>query len=185
MAGKWFIFLNGVISGPYEESLVKDLIINGALTIADKISREEEFSWQNINCFEEFADLFDEERPAGDDGKDTFVKDFVRQAVAGEFPDAGEQRFDSGVVRLSCPHCGQHYKVDFTLCRGQVIACQECGKNFVLNLQSEVIKAAALYVPEEEPGEITIKDLGLPAPETLSGEMICPHCGKSFPADRQ
>ena len=73
--------------------------------------------------------------------------------------------------------------VEYSLCSGQTISCQECGDRFVLNLTADVVEAAKCAVEKTEPEPV----VNMPLPEETDfsedipdGNIVCPHCWKTF-----
>lgn len=158
---RWFTFIDGVISGPFGKEEVRHLATLKTSSGAVKISKEGEFVWKTISEFPEFnsgiqvvpaASEIPVLRPPAPEKK--------------EYPDAVEQIWINDRVKLSCPHCYQHYTVEFHLCQGQTITCQECGDKFMLNLLPEIIAEATLATGKNR-----------------SDDVLCPHCGKAIPEE--
>lgn len=198
MANRWFAFLNGVVSGPYEESQLKQMLVDNKISFSGKISREGEFYWKTVAEFSEFNDVKVPEKaapapeavppqpqPAPAKKKWNSLSGFFRKDSnqVSSYPDAADQVYENGQVRLACPHCGQHYMVEYTLCSGQNISCQACGDRFVLNLAPEVVEAAANAAMPDEPvpvEEFPLADETDFSEEVPDGDIVCPHCWKTF-----
>ena len=72
---------------------------------------------------------------------------------------------DNTDFRFSCPVCHQNYTGEITLYKGKKIVCRKCSAE--ISIPEEIVSPEA--VPEILPEEI---------PE---GEILCPHCWRSFP----
>lgn len=90
-------------------------------------------------------------------------EDAARTATARELAEQPD-----GTLRFSCPHCGRHYAGPASYL-GQSLQCHSCNKPFTVPIPPH--KQTAAPGAEEASDEI---------PE---GDLICPHCWKSFERD--
>ena len=87
---------------------------------------------------------------------------------AGEpLPFAAILGENDGRLRFACPNCSLHYEGEGY--RGRRLTCGSCGT--VFQVPDEPVLPAGRFDAEL-------------ADEIPDGELTCPHCGKSFPADR-
>ena len=80
--------------------------------------------------------------------------------------------YENGVMRLACPSCNQHYSVSEELFYVESFECNKCKERFRLpprpNATSEFVNG------------ISHPDFNEEVPD---GDLLCPHCWKSFDHD--
>ena len=90
-----------------------------------------------------------------------------RQTKTAVFLSSGK-----GAIRISCPECGQHYSVTEDLFNVSYFKCTKCGIRFRL--------PARANSTTEFTSDIPYVDLDSDIPD---GDLLCPHCWKSFDQD--
>ena len=75
-------------------------------------------------------------------------------------------------IRIACPDCGQHYSVTEDLFKANVFKCSKCGIKFRLPPRADSTTEFISNVP--------YVDLDSNIPD---GDLLCPHCWKSFDQD--
>lgn len=80
--------------------------------------------------------------------------------------------FENNVLRIACPECKQHYQVPEDLLNTSTFQCSKCTCRFVLPPRSSFAVTPRAGVP----------DGGFDT-EIPDGDLLCPHCWKSFDRD--
>ena len=78
----------------------------------------------------------------------------------------------NGGIRIACPDCGQHFSVTEDLFKVTVFKCSKCGIKFRLPPRADSTTEFISNVP--------YVDLDSSIPD---GDLLCPHCWKSFDQD--
>ena len=76
-------------------------------------------------------------------------------------------------MKISCPHCGQHYEVDDNT-DGTILTCEGCWKDFTVSSAAAEPPPAAAK-PSAEP---TISRCPFCGGEIMPGVKKCRHCGE-------
>ena len=96
-----------------------------------------------------------------------------RTAVLGEQQNIATLLSDEGnVMRIACPLCGQHYKITEDLFETKAFRCVKCSCQFKLPPRAGKTPHAATNAASE------FFDTEIP-----EGDLLCPHCWKSFDRD--
>ena len=142
--GECHIFTDGIQVGPFSLEQVRKMLA------AEKISPETPVR---------FSDGAGETRfmKAGD-----FAVPESSPEESPEPPTAELLSVEPGALRVACPVCGSHYRVD-TPSGGKYYRCLQCENDFQLPSRQ---RAGS---PEDRPES-----------EVPDGDLLCPHCWKSF-----
>lgn len=96
-----------------------------------------------------------------------------RTTVIGEQHNTATLLSDEGnVMRIGCPVCGQHYKITEDLFEIKSFRCVKCSCQFKLPARTGKDSSGANHAASE------FFDTEIP-----EGDLLCPHCWKSFDRD--
>lgn len=82
--------------------------------------------------------------------------------------------FNDNVMRVACPECEQHYSIPEKLLKVEKFRCAKCSASF--SLPSGPANATSADVTTDAP----FVDFNKEIPD---GDLLCPHCWKSFDQD--
>ena len=101
------------------------------------------------------------------DGKCVDIRQIITETASDTDQNLTAQLLskENGILRLACPICGQHYKVTAETASPEY-SCIKCSAKFLLPRRKEA------------PKEQTEFEADIPA-----GDLLCPHCWKSFDRD--
>ena len=182
---KWFVFCNNTVVGPFTQQQVMSQISDGSISLQDKICKADDQEWRNITDFAEFASL-------RKGGKGIFERIFSNGNSADDAPAAVSLQINGEDVRLSCPHCDQHYSVKYSMMNGQIITCRNCQKPFSLSLEAAaqggneptVLLSADYNVHAEQQDFNSYVNESVDFSEEIpEGNITCPHCWKTFSSE--
>lgn len=112
-----------------------------------------------------------------DNGKYFTVKALLghRTVSIGEEACAVLLSDDGNVIRVACPFCGQHYKITEDLFEVKLFKCQKCESRFKLpsGKKHTIMTSSGIDINPYDPAEMDVPD----------GDLLCPHCWKSFDKD--
>ncbi len=112
------------------------------------------------------------------DGWTTLIKipefcDYISEVDDNKISDATIIGEINGILKFACPYCSRHYEGEGY--RGHRIHCGECHRTFIVP-DGDGSVSKTIPVPDSFDADL--------ANEIPDGEIVCPHCWKSFPVDR-
>lgn len=161
---KWFIFRADISLGPYSLEEVKKLVDSGKVSLDVKVREETSLEWHDIK---DVAELFNYLHNPKDDISQQKQQNTLSKAKC--VIDS-----DGSCLRLECPYCRQHYKVDLNVQENSVFDCQTCGSSFAI--ETPFSKHASTLETVFDSKSLNV-NLGS---EIIEGNIICPHCWKTF-----
>ncbi len=165
MSEECWWFKKGVISaGPISYENLQDLALNERISPQTMVRCGKEGVWTSAS---EFEDLF-----------------AVPPAPA--IPATAEVinvEIKDGQLSFHCPHCGQHYKANFSLIN-TTAECQVC--KGIIKIPNISIPKPPTQHPQQQPPSPQQQPLSPSVPssmagtEIVGGDLVCPHCWQHF-----
>ena len=106
------------------------------------------------------------------DGQCVRLKEIADNLSEKQHNIAAFLSFANGVMRVACPTCGQHFSIPERLFGEEAFECTKCGTRFSLPPCPEATAEFSASFP------LLALDSEIP-----DGDLLCPHCWKSFDQD--
>lgn len=149
----WFYKNNGVVIGPLPDETIRNLIDRGRINAESAIKQGDDGKWEKAGSF---TQLF------GNPGDIDSPNEVVYSAVI--------KNVDGDTLTFSCPKCQQIYTSSYSEYVNQKLRCQVCNTKFIISEKCIMNKM------KELPSALTAEIIP-------DGNIICPHCWKTFPAE--
>jgi len=154
----YHIYKDNLVVGPLSDEAIIRMLAEGTMTDSTLCRKMPDGEWLSA------SQLFD--IPSSDEM--TTVQETERKEDEAIFI----RRKDENECVFACPSCGQKYSTPFATYAGRQAICGKC--NFTFSIPEQL--------PEEQelPPKIDTADFAADIP---NGELLCPHCWKSFDSD--
>lgn len=162
---KWYLFLNGVETDPFFKEQIRQMFDNHLLDADTLTRRMNSPQWVELKKDPDLLSLLSNQNEV------KYSELPFVQAVLDH---------NSDQLQVTCPKCGQHYRVDKNVKTGSLLLCQKCETKFSL-LNPVQAEGVSPDIPFKTPAREKNESVDF-SEKTIEGDITCPHCWKTFSA---